>query len=62
MYKQQTVSNKKERSKKMAYKKPQIVAKSEAKQVYVAGCPTNLPASTTACTSLNIACQCFPVK
>ena len=26
---------------KMAYKKPQIVAKSAAKQSFVAGCPTN---------------------
>ena len=25
----------------MAYKKPQIVAKSVAKHVFVAGCPTN---------------------
>ena len=25
----------------MAYKKPQIVAKSAAKQSFVAGCPTN---------------------
>ncbi len=25
----------------MAYKKPQIVAKSAAKQTFVAGCPTN---------------------
>jgi len=24
----------------MAYKKPQIIAKSEAKQTYLAGCPT----------------------
>lgn len=27
----------------MAYKKPQIVAKSAAKQSFVAGCPTNRP-------------------
>lgn len=26
---------------KMAYKKPEIVAKSEAKQSFVAGCPTS---------------------
>ena len=25
----------------MAYKKPEVVAKSEAKQSFVAGCPTN---------------------
>ena len=25
----------------MVYKKPQIVAKSDAKQTYVAGCPSN---------------------
>lgn len=60
MYKQQTVTNKKERSKKMAYKKPQIVAKSEAKQVYVAGCPTHNV--NPACAVSNYQCQCFPVK
>jgi len=27
----------------MAYKKPEIVAKSETKQSFVAGCPTNMP-------------------
>ena len=36
----------------MAYKKPEIVAKSEAKQSFVAGCPektTNIPQCT--CTN-----------
>ena len=32
----------------MAYKKPQIVAKSAAKQTFVAGCPAN---------SVNCACK-----
>ena len=31
----------------MAYKKPQIVAKSAAKQSFVAGCPTNTRGLTT---------------
>ncbi len=44
----------------MAYKKPQIVAKSEAKQVYVAGCPTHNV--NPACAVSNYQCQCFPVK
>ena len=30
----------------MAYKKPQIVAKSAAKQIFVAGCPTQLHSLT----------------
>ena len=34
----------------MAYKKPQMVAKSVAKKSYVAGCPTNdLPGSGLNC-------------
>ena len=60
MYKQQTVTNKKERSQKMAYKKPQIVAKSEARQGYGAGCPTNN--ASAYCVSENVRCQCFPLK
>lgn len=44
----------------MAYKKPQIVAKSEARQVYVAGCPTNN--ASAYCVSENVRCQCFPLK
>ena len=35
---------------KMAYKKPQIIAKSEAKQSYVAGCPTNTVTSVACVT------------
>lgn len=34
----------------MAYKKPQIIAKSEAKQSYVAGCPTNTVTSVACVT------------
>ena len=31
----------------MAYIKPEVVAKSENKQSYVAGCPVNKPSYTT---------------
>ena len=43
----------------MAYKKPQIIAKSEPKQVYVAGCPTHNV--YTGC-AMNYKCQCFPLQ
>ena len=46
----------------MAYKKPQMVAKSNAKKSYVAGCPTNTPWSVDSCTSFNTSCMCGPVK
>lgn len=39
----------------MAYKKPQIVAKSAAKQSFVAGCPTNYHPSS--CSVVNSKCQ-----
>lgn len=45
----------------MAYKKPQIVAKSAAKQQYVAGCPTNTVVVTN-CSGANFKCQCGPMK
>ena len=38
-----------ERSLKMAYKKPQMVAKSSAKKSYVAGCPAKTSQGGTAC-------------
>ncbi len=42
----------------MAYKKPEVVAKSEAKQSFVAGCPTNKPGGTSdRCGSYNISCM-----
>lgn len=34
---------------KMAYKKPQIVAKSAAKQSFVAGCPAKAPMTGVRC-------------
>ena len=34
----------------MAYKKPQMVAKSSAKKSYVAGCPTNTAGFGAGCT------------
>lgn len=45
----------------MSYKKPEIVASSEATQSYVAGCPTNTPWSSS-CSSNNTRCLCGPLK
>lgn len=45
----------------MAYKKPQIVAKSAAKQSFVAGCPTKTQV-VTFCNPVNQTCQLGPVK
>ena len=36
----------------MAYKKPEVIAKSEAKQSFVAGCPVNT-VSGTWCAKIN---------
>ena len=40
----------------MAYKKPQMVAKSSAKKSYVAGCPVN-SVCNLGCNCLNTACM-----
>lgn len=40
----------------MSYKKPQVVAKSVAKQSFVAGCPT-IHTQTMACSSFNKKCE-----
>ena len=45
----------------MAYKKPQMVAKSESKKSYVAGCPEKTPSSTR-CYSGNTSCMCGPLS
>lgn len=45
----------------MSYKKPEIVASSEATQSYVAGCPTERPLSTS-CYSGNTHCMCGPLN
>ena len=45
----------------MAYKKPQIVAKSAAKQTMVAGCPALKVYGTGCCPSVN-RCFCGPQK
>jgi len=45
----------------MAYKKPQIIAKSEAKQSYVADCPTKEVWMTT-CHTGNTMCMCGPLN
>ena len=47
----------------MAYKKPEIVAKSEAKQSFVAGCPEKtIQRSDGKCSVLNSKCLCGPLK
>ncbi len=45
----------------MTYQKPQIVAKSAAKQSYVAGCPEKTPVCTS-CAASNQRCLCGPLK
>lgn len=45
----------------MAYKKPQIVAKSAAKQTFVAGCGVNVPIHNH-CNTTNKKCQCLDMK
>ena len=45
----------------MAYKKPEIVAKSEAKQSFVAGCPEKT-VKFTRCNSANHICMCGPLS
>ena len=46
----------------MAYKKPQMVAKSSAKKSYVAGCPEVTPWYGDRCTSCNTCCMCGPLS
>ena len=45
----------------MAYKKPQVVAKSAPKQSYVAGCPLKDVAAPR-CSYSNSRCMCGPLK
>ena len=45
----------------MAYKKPQIVAKSSAKKSYVAGCPEKTPI-VGHCYYGNTCCMCGELK
>ena len=45
----------------MSYKKPEIVASSEATQSYVAGCPTKNLADSF-CSTGNRSCMCGPLK
>ena len=51
-----------ERSLKMAYKKPQMVAKSSAKKSYVAGCPAKTLWSDTICSNFNRSCLLNPIN
>lgn len=47
----------------MSYKKPEIVASSEATQSYVAGCPVNTPVTTgPICTTTNARCMCGALR
>ena len=45
----------------MSYKKPEIVASSEATQSYAAGCPTEKVQSTH-CSTFNDRCMCGPLN
>lgn len=45
----------------MSYKKPEIVASSEATQSYVAGCPTNTVRAPS-CSTSNTMCLCGPLN
>ena len=45
----------------MAYKKPQIVAKSAAKQSFVGPCPVKTVVYTI-CSTSNTRCMCGPLK
>ena len=45
----------------MAYKKPQMVAKSSAKKSYVAGCPEKTPGMSS-CHPFNASCMCGGLK
>lgn len=45
----------------MSYKKPEIVASSEATQSYVAGCPTH-DVHSTSCDVFNDRCMCGPLR
>ena len=56
-----TKKTKQERKKNMSYKKPEIVASSEATQPYVAGCPTN-NLQHSSCSFLNKKCLCGPLN
>ena len=58
----QTKSKKLGKEPKMAYKKPELVAKSEAKQSFVAGCPMHT-VSGSWCAKVNgPKCQTTQVK
>ena len=50
-----------ERSLKMAYKKPKMVAKSSAKKSYVAGCPERTQ-MIDYCHNQNKSCQVGPLQ
>ena len=45
----------------MAYQKPQVVAQSEAKKSYVAGCPEKTPVWVD-CSRVNTCCLCGPLN
>ena len=45
----------------MAYQKPEVVAKSAAKESFVAGCPTN-ELQTRYCDMTNRYCMCGPLN
>ena len=46
----------------MAYKKPEVVAKSEAKESFVAGCPEKRPTLSSGCSYSNSFCYTGRLK
>lgn len=45
----------------MAYQKPEVVAKSAAKESFVAGCPEKSPVGPR-CSTSNTRCMCGPLN
>lgn len=45
----------------MAYKKPEVIAKSDTDQAFVGGCPTNRPV-VLSCSQSNTKCMCGSLK
>jgi hypothetical protein len=58
------INKQKTKETEMSYKKPQIVAKSTAKQSFVAGCPTNSYSTgyKGRCHPANAKCNLTPLK
>jgi len=55
------VYTKKKKEKQMKYEKPEVVAKSESKESFVADCPQE-KVMATYCYSDNASCMCGPLN